>query len=282
MNAPGTARLADWIGRTETRRDVLLPSALDRLAATLDRDDPPAAAGDAAPPLAHWILFLDDARQSALGPDGHAARGGFLPPVHHLSRRMWAGSRLAFPGPLPVGVPLERRSTIVSVAEREGRSGPLVFVTVRHEIGEPAGRILVTDEHDIVYAGGSTAAKASAETVAPSRWQRTLTPDPVLLFRYSALTFNGHRIHYDAPYATAVEGYPGLVVHGPLLATLLLDLVRREAGGAVIDAFSFRAVAPAFAGAPVTLHGTPAGDRVTLVAAGADGRPLLSGEATLA
>jgi 3-methylfumaryl-CoA hydratase len=239
--------LAQWIGREETARDLVTAAPLAGLAATLDRDDPPPAAGDALPPLAHWLYFLPRHKQSELGPDGHARRGGFLPPVP-LPRRMWAGGRFEFRQLLRVGDEIVRRSRIVDVRHKRGRSGDLVFVLVRHEVSRE-GRVALTEEHDIVYRDATRAdAAAPGGTPAPysATWQRELTPDDVLLFRYSALTFNGHRIHYDRRYATTVEGYPGLVVHGPLQATLLTDLVRRELPGATIVRFAFRAVRPLF------------------------------------
>ena len=253
--------LQAWIGRGETRTDRVAAGPVDRLAATLDREDAPAREGDAVPPLAHWLMFLPDTRQSGLGPDGHPARGGFLPPVHDLPRRMWAGGRLEFLAPLRVGMRLSRTSTIDQVKRREGGAGPLVFVTLRHEIHEEgSAAVLLREEHDIVYRGlEAPAAKAAPEAPPPGAWRRSLVPDSVLLFRYSALTFNGHRIHYDRPYVTQEEGYPGLIVHGPLIATLLLDLVRREAPAARIAAFSFRAVSPVFDGVPLHLHGAPPG-----------------------
>lgn len=275
---------AAWIGRQEQQQDTLLPGTLDRLAATLDRDDPPAQPGDAAPPLAHWLLFLSNTPQAGLGPDGHAARGGFLPPVHELPRRMWAGGRLRFLAPLRAGMAVERLSTIASITRRDGASGPLVFVTVRHEVrGE--GELLLTEEHDIVYRDAQAGAvKPAPAPPPPGAWRRSVLPDAVMLFRYSALTFNGHRIHYDRDYVTRVEGYPGLIVHGPLVATLLLDLLRRQVPGARVAAFAFRAVSPLFDGAGVTLHGTPADadGKVALWATNATGGLAMRAEATLA
>jgi len=249
-----------WIGRSEETRDVVTAGPLDRLAATLDRDDPPCREGDRVPPLGHWLFFLPCDPISMTGPDGHRKRGGFLPPIHHLPRRMWAGSRIAFPGDIRVGDRIGKRSTIASVKEKTGASGPLVFVTVRHEIGRDGEAPAIIDEHDIVYRGIEGAAvKRTGEKAEPGRWRRTIVPDSVLLFRYSALTFNSHRIHYDRDYVTGVEGYPGLVVHGPLVATLLIDLVRRSAPGARVDSFSFRAAAPLFDGDEMSVNGTPPG-----------------------
>jgi 3-methylfumaryl-CoA hydratase len=275
----------DWIGRTEPRNDWLTAGPLNRLSATLDRNDQPYQPGDAAPPLAHWLCFLPDDPQSALGPDGHAARGGFLPPIHDLPRRMWAGSRIAFHGEIRVGMPLARRSTIASVERKQGKAGPLVFVTVRHEIGEPNRQPLIVDEHDIVYRGlAGPAVKPAGSAGDESEWRRELVPDAVLLFRYSALTFNGHRIHYDRDYVTNTEGYPGLVVHGPLIATLLVDLVRRKMPAARIESFSFRALSPLFDGRPMSVNGMSP-DRsgiVKLWAANDEGGVAMKAEAKIA
>jgi 3-methylfumaryl-CoA hydratase len=252
----GLERLADWVGRTETARDAVGAAPAALLAALLDRDDAPPTPGDAIPPLAHWLYFLPVHRQSELGEDGHPHRGGFLPPVP-LPRRMWAGSRIEFLRPIRVGESVRRTSRIAAVKVKEGRSGPLVFVTVRHEVSGPGG-LALTDEHDIVYrgAGGPGVAPAVAAPTGEA-WSREIRPDPVLLFRYSAATFNGHRIHYDQPYATAVEGYPGLVVHGPLVATLLVDLLRRKRPGVELASFSFRALRPLFDIAPFSVCGLP-------------------------
>jgi len=234
----------NWIGRTEVRDDVVTAAPLVALSALLDREDPPPRAGDAAPPLAHWLYFLPAYRQSQAGPDGHAARGEFLPPVP-LPRRMWAGSRLEFMRPLVVGERVTRTSRIADVSSKHGRSGPLVFVTVRHEVSDAGGPVL-TDEHDIVYRGEGGPAASPVAAPQGELWRREIHPDPLLLFRYSAVTFNGHRIHYDHPYATRVEGYPGLVVHGPLVATLLLDLLRREMPAVILTTYRFRALRPLF------------------------------------
>ena len=245
----------EWIGRTQEREDVVTAPPLIALAALLDRDDPPPREGDAAPPLAHWLYFLPAYRQSQAGPDGHAARGEFLPPVP-LPRRMWAGSRLEFLKPLYVGRRIRSVSRITDVVPKQGRSGALVFVTVRHEVSDESG-LAVTDEHDIVYRGEAAGTAAITPAPASSAWQREIHPDPLLLFRYSAVTFNGHRIHYDHPYATRVEGYPGLVVHGPLIATLLVDLLRREVPGATLKTYAFRALRPLFDTANFFTCGVP-------------------------
>ncbi|MBK0392560.1 FAS1-like dehydratase domain-containing protein [Ramlibacter algicola] len=256
-----TADLQAWEGRSETLRDAITAAPINGLAATLDRDDPKAGEGSELPPLWHWLYFLPQARQSEIGADGHPRRGGFLPPVP-LPRRMWAGGRLAFRAPLRVGDAVERRSRIESVTHKQGRSGDLVFVLVKHEVHGPAG-LAVTEEHDIVYRGAPQPGDAPpAPQPAPrdATWSREIVTDDVLLFRYSALTFNGHRIHYDRQYVTEVEGYPGLVVHGPLIATLLADLVRRERPDAVMTTFSFKAVRPTFDLHPFRVHGRPTAD----------------------
>jgi 3-methylfumaryl-CoA hydratase len=285
MTVPSEEDYGPWLGRTELRTDLVAAGVLDRLSATLDRADPPHAAGDPVPPLGHWLFFLPDARQSDLGEDGHARRGGFLPPVHHLPRRMWAGSRVRFPGEIRVGDAIERRSTIATIDRKEGKAGPLVFVTVRHEIGRPGEPAAIVDEHDIVYRGLDAAPPPARtpEAQPAGAWRRTLVPDAVQLFRYSALTFNGHRIHYDRPYVTGVEGYPGLIVHGPLIATLLVDLVRREAPGARLEAFSFRAVSPLFDGREMSVNAAEpdGGGRVRLWAANDAGALAVAAEATL-
>ena len=247
-----------WVGRQERRVDLVNPSHLAAWNATLDRDEPFPRDGDPVPPGFHWALFPPLARQSELGPDGHPRRGGFLPPVP-LPRRMWAGSRIRFGRSPAIGEQITRRSLIKDVRITEGKTGTLVFVTVEHRISGDAGADL-SDEHDIVYR----AAPAPGSPPPPARpvpagavWRRQVTPDPVMLFRYSALTFNGHRIHYDQPYVTGVEGYPGLIVHGPLIATLLLDLLDREQPNAEVAEFSFRAVSPLFDIAPFHVCGKP-------------------------
>ena len=247
--------ITSWIGRTETRTDTVTVAPLVALSALLDRDDPTPVDGDAAPPLAHWLYFLPVYRQSDAGPDGHAVKGGFLPPIE-LPRRMWAGSRLEFLRPLRVGAAVKRVSTITDVVEKVGRSGALVFVTVRHEVSDEQGAVL-TDEHDIVFRGESALASKPVHAPSGAVWRREIRPDPVLLFRYSAVTFNSHRIHYDYPYVTKVEGYPGLVVHGPLTATLLIDLFRRSAPEIEVQTFAFRALRPLYDTASFFTCGLP-------------------------
>ena len=276
--------LKQWIGRTETRTDLITAVPVAALAATLDRDDPPPQPGDELPPLWHWLYFLPVHRQSELGSDGHPQRGGFLPPVP-LPRRMWAGGRLEFHHALRVGETVTRTSRILDVTSKQGRSGPLVFVLVRHQISNTNG-LALTEEHDIVYRDHPNPRDpAPVPPAAPgdADWQRTIPPDDVLLFRYSALTFNGHRIHYDRRYVTEVEGYPGLVVHGPLIATLLLDLLRRSLPQAGVVRFQFRAVSPLLDLSPFTICGKPEDNRVVrLWAQNASGGLAMDASAALA
>ena len=254
--------LTRWIGRSQTLHDVITAAPVVALAATLDHPAAPVAIGDALPPLWHWLYFLPVHRQSDIGADGHAKRGGFMPPVP-LPRRMWAGSQFEFHAPVRVGDAVARTSTIDNVTTKTGRSGTLVFVRVRHEVrcngaADPA----LVEFHDIVYRPAQRAddmAPAPQRAPADATWQRQVVADEVLLFRYSALTFNGHRIHYDRPYVTQVEGYPGLVVQGPLIATLLMDLLRRHLPGAQVASFRFKAVRPTIDLHPLRVSGGFAG-----------------------
>jgi 3-methylfumaryl-CoA hydratase len=257
--------LKTWIGRTETVSDVITATPYAALSATLDRPAERPPEGTPLPALWHWLYFLPLHRQSEIGPDGHAKRGGFLPPVP-LPRRMWAGSQFQFHAPLRVGDAITRVSTIHDVTEKSGRTGPLVFVKVRHEIRrEGAAEIAITEFHDIVYREAPKAEDAPPPQSAPANavWDRKWVPDDVLLFRYSALTFNGHRIHYDRRYVTEVEGYPGLIVHGPLIATLLLDLLRHQRPDAEVVQYSFKAVRPLFDINPFHVCGEPLPDGKT-------------------
>jgi len=241
--------LQDWVGRSQDTSDVATATPYAALSATFDRPCERPANGTPLPALWHWLYFLPIHRHSDIGPDGHAKRGGFLPPVP-LPRRMWAGSQLVFHRPLRIGDLMTRTSTIEDVSEKSGRTGPLVFVKVRHEIRRTGDSdIALTEFHDIVYRDAARPADAVPPPKAPPArwtWEKKWTPDEVLLFRYSALTFNGHRIHYDRKYVTEVEAYPGLVVHGPLVATLLLDLLRHQLPEAEVVRYEFRAVRPLF------------------------------------
>jgi 3-methylfumaryl-CoA hydratase len=253
--------LQGWIGNDKTLCDTLDFARAAAMQATLESPAAPLTVGAPLPELWHWIYFWEVAGQSGLGADGHAAKGEFLPPIE-LPRRMWAGSRLAWQRPLRVGAETVKRSKIADIKLKEGRSGRLAFVTVRHVVSDGEGPCL-EEEHDIVYREAARPGEAPARGKPSERapvWRREIVPDPVLLFRYSALTFNGHRIHYDRPYAIEEEGYSGLIVHGPLLATLMVDLARRhavEADDKVIAAFRFRALAPVFDTAPFAVCAAP-------------------------
>jgi 3-methylfumaryl-CoA hydratase len=275
--------LRTWIGRTQTEQEFVSPRLASQLAATLGFEGE-VGMGCPLPPLWHWALFPHIVSQSNIGSDGHPKRGGFLPPVP-LQRRMWAGSRVRFDRSLVVGSEVSRTSQILDVAEKDGRTGKLVFVRLRHELEDLDGP-LISEEQDIVYRESSTTAYTAATgPLAPTEftWQRQIVPDPVLLFHYSADTFNGHRIHYDRTYAQEQEGYPALVVHGPLTATLLIDLVRRNIPGKSIASFSFKALNPLFDHAPFHINAAhaPGSTEVKLWAANSDGVLCVDAAATL-
>lgn len=284
--------LRGWIGREEEVHDTVDLRLARSLAATLG-DDPAAVADGAPAPLCvHWCLAPAIVPEAETGPDGHPARGGFLPPVP-LPRRMWAGGEILFETPLRVGDPVMRRSRIEDVVLKTGRSGALCFVTVRHRY-EVAGVLAIDERHDIVYRDaetpGSPATAAPAPAPAPiepapgeeGTVERSVRPTSLTLFRYSALTFNGHRIHYDPAYAKAEEHYPGLVVHGPLQATLLARLAG-EILGTPPRRFAYRGVRPFFLGGPLRLSASPTGqDRagLRLRSIGADGLTRMDAEAS--
>lgn len=251
----GETEYGPWVGRKDIVTDELSPLTLQRLWATIDRPDTPPRNGEAAPSLAHWLYFLTAARQSELGVDGHARRGGFLPPIA-LPHRMWASSRIVYERRLLVGQRATRQSEIRSVTLKEGRSGPLAFVRLQHTISDDQG-LAVSEEQDIVYRGGKIGSAEGQPAPPTAAFQREVTPDIVTLFRYSALTFNGHRIHYDREYAVGHEGYPGLLVHGPLIATLLADLLQSHFPGFDVKELSFRAVHPIFDDKPFRICAQP-------------------------
>ncbi|MBM3356589.1 MAG: acyl-CoA dehydrogenase [Betaproteobacteria bacterium] len=273
--------LKDWIGQRESAVDYVTVPLVQRLAATLDRDDPLPKAGDPLPAGWHAVLFPRVVRHSQIGPDGHPRRGDFLPPVP-LPRRMFAGKRVRFAGELRVGDEVRRESEIQNVAIKQGRTGQMVFVTVKTDLHSPRG-LAVSEEQDIVYREEPTpGAPAPAPQPAPGRavWSRVVTPDPVLLFRYSALTFNGHRIHYDLPYVTKTEGYPGLVMNGGLTTLLIFELARTHASTPVAY-MSSRNVRPLFVNRPITLGAEPSVDNrtATLWATDDEGALALTAEA---
>lgn len=262
------------------RTDLLTSALAARYAATFGRE-----ARDTAPQGIHWCLNTPECPTDELGPDGHPASDRLMPDRPEFPRRMWASSALRFHAPIAVGATVTRTSTVENVTEKSGASGKLLFVTVAHETlsdDVPA----VSETQNIVYrepaaADAPPAASPPSASELDWDWERVITPEPPLLFRYSALTFNSHRIHYDLPWARDVEGYPGLVVHGPLMAALLLDLADRNAGPDALSEFSFRAVAPASAGAPIRLLGKRDGDRLSLHVRSAAGYDHMTATAVL-
>lgn len=276
-----TLSYENWVGRQEERTEQLLSSAVQAMAATLDWPQAPAQ-GQALPPGWQWMFFNPVARQSALGSDGHPARGGFLPPID-LPRRMWAGSRIQYLADLPVGSNAARRSQIQKIESKSGKRGALWFVTVAHSTFS-GDQLCVVEEQDIVYR---EATPPGAPALVPqayegqAQWGREVMPDPTLLFRYSALTFNGHRIHYDQAYATGEEGYPDLVVHGPLTATLLQQLAVEQGGGKSLARFEFRGVSPLFVNRAFRVEGRRDEDgSLALWARGPNGELAMSASAT--
>jgi 3-methylfumaryl-CoA hydratase len=265
-----------WLDREERVQDDVSVAHARAVAAMLDLP-PDAVERDAPlPPLWHWFYFPALARASELGEDGHARRGGFLPPVP-LPRRMWAGGRVRFTGAVRPGHPAERRSRVLAVEEKTGRSGRLVVVTIAHTVVQD-GAVVTSEEQDLIYreraAATSSHDRVAAASAPAAEWEHSFTTDPVLLFRFSALTFNGHRIHYDLRYATEVESYPGLVVHAPLTALALLDSACRTTRGAPAS-FDYRAVSPVFCGEEVVIGGRAVGEDTEVWAARRDGSTIM-------
>lgn len=273
--------LRTWVGRVRTDTDTAIVRHANLMAATLDRGGAPLRAGDPLPPLWHWIYFLEGLPSGELGRDGHPARGAFLPPVP-LSNRMWAGGRVAFEAAVPLGATLERRSKVQSVEHKRGRSGELVFVTVLHEI-LVGGACAIREEHDIVYreASAPDAASRPPEGARTARFTREVLPTTTTLFRYSALTFNGHRIHYDLDYCRAVEGYDNLVIHGPLNATWLAGYAE-EVSGRRLREFAYRSLRPAILGGALTLNASVEQSRADLWVSLANGSVAMHATAELA
>ena len=273
----------DWLGRSETVEDVITLAPAQLLLATFDDSETRLGLGDPLPPAWHWLYFLARTPQSDLMRDGLAQGRGLLPPLG-LPRRMFGGCRISFPAPLPIGSAVRRESTLVDLRQKQGRSGPLVFVDTRHRIF--AGDTLCVEETVTgVFReeGGVNNAPQPLDALPPppaGAWGRDIAATEPFLFRYSALTHNPHRIHYDRPYATGVEGYPGLVVHGPLLASLLLELPRRHSPRRVSE-FAFRAAAAVYDIAPFRTQGVPDGDSVDLAVIGPDGATAMTATATL-
>jgi 3-methylfumaryl-CoA hydratase len=252
--------LQDWVGRTEEWHDRIDPTPVLAMARTLDDRDFTVRAGDPLPELWHWLYFLPMVAQSEIGADGHPKKGGFLPPVA-LERRMWASSRLTFHQDLIIGEEISKTSEILKISKKQGKTGGMVFVTVRHLTHSTQG-LAITEEQDIVYLPMPKAFTPPLPTLAPEtlQWREDYPVSPVLLFRFSALTFNGHRIHYDRNYATEVEKYPGLVVHGPLQALLLMESAKKHHPGRKPATYSFRAVRPLFDFDRIAVCGRPKPD----------------------
>lgn len=263
--------LKTWVGKERIREDDLSPFKAQALGAALDREAT-LVAGDALPPTWQWLYFVDTPQASATGPDGHPKTGGFLPPVP-LPRRMWAAGNFTIAKPLTLGCPAQQSSVIKSVDLKAGKSGTLLFVNVEHSTRQN-GELCLVEEQNIVYRDmPTTSAPLPPGELAPADadWEMPITPDPVLLFRYSALTYNGHRIHYDRDYAVNSEFYPALVVHGPLLATLLAELVVKHIPGAQMETFQFRAQRPSFDTDNFTVCGKRNGDNLALWTRSHDG-----------
>jgi 3-methylfumaryl-CoA hydratase len=272
-------KLDDWVGNQEKRSEIIHQQSLNGFAALMDEDVPASAT---VPPGGHWMYFLPTDKQSRLAHDGHAFKGDFLPPIE-LPRRMWAGGRLTFHGPLKAGDHAEKASKIKSVTPKEGRTGKLVFVTVEHELKNENG-LCITEEHDIVFRAAPTNGSGGQTKSQPAptggQWDKIIAPDPVLLFRYSALTFNGHRIHYDRDYCIHDEGYPGLIVHGPLLGTLLMRLAVQNMDGRPLKHFSFRNYSPIFDTASFKITGkADTKDQCTVWVSGPEGELAVSATA---
>lgn len=278
--AEAQADFGAWIGRTESLEEDIGLAATLAAAATVDDSETRFAAGTALPPLWQWFYFLPRAPQSRLGDDGHPQRGGFIPPIPY-PRRMFAGARMQFHRPLIIGKPARREGVIRDIAQKSGRSGALAFVTVGYQFFQD-GELCIDEEQDIVYREPGPPVPAPQPIALPpppeSAWLRLVDPDSRLLFRFSALTFNAHRIHYDRQYAIEEEGYPGLIVHGPLTAILLMELVRHHSGRPVAR-FSFRGQAPLFDLAPFRLLAIPGENSVSMEAQAPDGKTALTAQA---
>ncbi len=272
--------LKQWIGRSTEASDIVTAQLVKGLRATLFQEIGEPKAGDAAPFTTHWCLAQPVFPMSQLGPDGHPTRGGFLPPVP-LPRRMWAGGELEFVDSLLVGDESTRTSRISDVTLKTGSTGTLCFVSVEHEVTSPRG-VAIRERQDIVYRDIGSA-QAPAKPAAPppvAQHRETHMADPVLLFRYSALTFNGHRIHYDRDYVTKVEGYPGLIFHGPLQAAFIVELAAKLHGGRPPKKFVYRGLQPLFEGSEFSVNANDNGTGMELWTANTAGQPTMKGTAT--
>lgn len=275
---------SDWIGKSEATESVIAPFQADYFTATLDREDPPFRAGDALPPAWHYFYFPEVVKLADTGRDGHRAKGHFTPPIP-LPRRMWAGSRMTFASPIRIGEKVKKVVTLSDVSAKSGKSGTLCFVTTTEEVFGEDGRLTTKEERTQVYreeADPNAPKPQPRPAPATPAWSRTIHPTTVLLFRYSALTMNSHRIHYDIDYVRDVEGYPGLLVHGPLTMTMMLDLFRRELPKATMTSFNLRAISPVYDTMDFTVHGAPgdAPGTCTLWAMTGDGALAMQADVT--
>lgn len=282
VDAVDAGAMTSAMGRTREESDLVALAPARRLAATFDRTPDMLAEGETLPPGWHWLYFLDAPPTAELGSDGRTTPHGFLPDTG-LPRRMWAGGSFVFHRPLRIGEAADSVTTIADVRRKEGRSGALVFITTDHRISQQ-GRLAIEERRNLVFRAPPQPGEKPRREALPSdsAWRRELVPDPVLLFRFSALTFNAHRIHYDARYCREEEGYPGLVVHGPMLALLLLDLVGRTCPERTVARFEYRAVAPLFAGARLAVCGRPADRGAELWIEGPDETLATTGTVTFA
>lgn len=272
--------LRTWVGKSRSDEDLISCRHARLMAATIDYPAPERISdGERLPPLWHWTYFLEGPPSNELGSDGHPARGGFMPPVP-LRNRMWAGGRVSFIAPVLIGATVRKESSILNVDHKQGQSGDLVFVTVLHEFKSLTGDLLIREEQDIVYKDSTPAGRLPTvpDAELPSRFTRTYTPTSTTLFRYSALTFNGHRIHYDADYCRETEGYRNLVIHGPLNASMVASYAE-EISGKRLREFSYRGLSPALLGNSITIHADIQDDRVTLYATLDNGTICMKAEA---
>ena len=284
MSKSDAKDMQNWIGRNETVEDILSLSTIENMNAMLGRRRAELQTGDPLPPSWHWLYFNRGEAPDKLGRDGHIVKSDFMPPIP-LPRRMWAGNRVEVTKPLTIGSLGKRVTTIEDISEKDGRTGPLIFLRERSDLSDDKGGQL-TDWRTLVHRGEADGTEKPQPNPAPRNpvWHQKIMPDSVLLFRYSALTFNSHRIHYDRDYTTSVEGYSALLVHGPLTATLLLNLLRSEMPDASLKEMNVRAMSPIFDNATFSVNGTPAedGKSVRLWATTSDGDLAMTIDVSLA
>ncbi|MEE2995851.1 MAG: MaoC family dehydratase N-terminal domain-containing protein [Pseudomonadota bacterium] len=278
----GAANFRDWIGKTETEHGIVSAYPANYFTLTLDRDDPPFSDGEPLPPAWHYFYFHELVALAATGEDGHRAKGDFMPPLP-FPRRMWAGSKMKFESPICIGEKVKKVITIADIAMKDGKSGKMCFVTTTEEVFGEDDRLTTSETRTQVYrepAGPNTSPPQPRPAPMAAQWSRTIRPSSVLLFRYSALTMNSHRIHYDKDYVRDVEGYPGLLVHGPLTMTLMLDLFRSEMQGATMTSLDLRAVSPVYDTMDFSVHGVSGDDGTCRLWAMTDGAMAMTADVT--